>query len=93
MFAPGSRYERVPEADYLDAGGRTRPYKLLRPFPPAAPARQVHELADGERLDLVANRFYGDPEQFWRICDANRHPRPDDLEVVGTPLTIPIVVR
>ena len=39
----------------------------------------MHEFADGERLDLVANRFFGDPQQFWRICDANRAMRPDDL--------------
>ena len=31
----------------------------------------------------MANRFYGDPEQFWRICDANRTLRPDDLETAG----------
>jgi hypothetical protein len=91
MFAPGSRYAQVPEADYLDAHGRARPYKLLRILRSPAAARQVHELADGERLDLVANRFFGDPQQFWRICDANRRPRPEDLEVAGTPLTIPIV--
>ena len=28
--------------------------------------------ADGDRLDLISYRFYRDPEQFWRICDANR---------------------
>lgn len=91
MFAAGSRYAQLPEADYLDAHGRARPYKLLRLLPPPAATRQVHEFADGERLDLLANRFFSDPRQFWRICDANRRPRPDDLEVVGTPLTIPIV--
>ena len=93
MFARGSRYENVPDAVHVDAKGRARPYKLLRPFPPPAPARQVYEFADGDRLDLLANRFYGDPQQFWRICDAGRIPRPDDLEVVGAMLTIPIVVR
>jgi hypothetical protein len=25
----------------------------------------------GDRLDLLANRVYGDPLAFWRICDAN----------------------
>ena len=92
MFAPNSRYQRVPEAEYVDASGRTRPYKLLRAFPAAAPTRQMYELAAGERLDLVAHRFYGDPEQFWRICDANRTLRPDDLEAPGTTFSIPIVV-
>ena len=26
---------------------------------------------EGERLDHLAARYFGDPEQFWRICDAN----------------------
>jgi hypothetical protein len=93
MFVRGSRYDNVPEAAYVDAKGRARPYKLLRSFPPPTPTGQVYELADGDRLDLVANRFYGDPEQYWRICDAASTPRPDDLEVAGTKLAIPIVGR
>ena len=93
MYAPGSRYAHLPQAVFVDADGRSRPYTLLRPFGPASPMRQVHELADAERLDLVAFRFFGDPEQFWRICDANATLRPDDLEVVGRRFVIPIVVR
>jgi hypothetical protein len=93
MYAPGSRYARVPQAVFVDTDRRSRPYTLLRPFGPVAPTQQVHELGDGERLDLVAFRFFGDPEQFWRICDANATLRPDDLEVVGTRFIIPIVVR
>jgi hypothetical protein len=92
MFTPNSRYAKVPEAIYVDRLGRSYPYKLLRPFPPEAPTRQWHELADGERLDLVAFRFYGDPEQFWRICDGNRALRPEDLEVVARRLRIPLAV-
>ncbi len=93
MYAPGSRYARVPRAVFVDASGRSRPYTLLRPFPAAAPAQQTYQLADGERLDLVAYRFFGDPEQFWRICDANATLRPDDLELVGNRFVIPIVVQ
>jgi hypothetical protein len=91
MFERGSRYERVPEAVYVDAAGREHPYALLRELPRDAPALQVHELADGERLDLVAHRYFGDPEQFWRICDANRALRPQDLEAPGLRLLIAVV--
>ena len=94
MFAPGSRYARVPQAVFVDRDGRSRPYVLLRPIRSGRRRRgSVHELADAERLDLVAFRFFGDPEQFWRICDANATLRPDDLEVVGRRFVIPIVVR
>ena len=72
--------------------GRQHPYVLLRPFPPAAPTQQQHEFAEHERLDVLAFRFFGDPEQFWRICDANRTLQPESLEVVGRRLRIPVVV-
>lgn len=91
MFAPGSRYEKVPEAVWVDRQGRRLPYKLLRPFPPGAPTRQFHDVGDHERLDLIAFRFFGDPEQFWRICDANRTLHPDDLEAAGRRIRIPLV--
>jgi hypothetical protein len=93
MFAPGSRYERVPTAIHVDRNGVRHPYVLLRPFPPAAPVRGLHEPADFERLDLLASRYFGDPEQFWRLCDASSELRPEDLEVVGRRIPIPLVVR
>ena len=93
MFTSTSRYARVAEAIYADRFGQLHPYTLLRPFPPEAPLRQQHVLTDGERLDLVAYRFYGDPEQFWRICDGNRVLRPEDVEFAGRRLLIPLAVR
>jgi hypothetical protein len=32
-----------------------------------------------DRLDLIAASVLGDPEQFWRICDANDAMYPPDL--------------
>jgi hypothetical protein len=94
MFAPTSRYARVPTAVHIDREGRERPYVVPRPIPsPPAPPRQQHEMADTERLDHVAGRAFGDPEQFWRICDVNSALRPDDLEVPGRRITIPLVLR
>ena len=93
MFSPGSRYERVPVAVHVDRSGKERPYVLLRTFPPAAPTQQQHEVAEHERLDLIAFAFFGDAEQFWRICDANRTLEPESLEAVGRRLLIPVVVR
>ncbi len=93
MFAPGSRYAKAPTAVFVDRDGRGRPYVLLRPIPPPAPTRQRHEMGDGERLDHVAARAFGDPEQFWRLCDVNTELRPNDLQVVGRRITIPLVVR
>jgi hypothetical protein len=94
MFAPTSRYAQVPTALFTDRDGRARPYVLPRPIPSLpAPTRQRHEMADTERLDHVAAREFGDPEQFWRICDVNSELRPEDLEVAGRRITIPLVLR
>jgi hypothetical protein len=38
-----------------------------------------HTVTQGDRLDNLAARYVGDPEQFWRICDANDVLRPEDL--------------
>ena len=35
--------------------------------------------SQGDRLDNLAARYLGDPEQFWRLCDANGAMRPDEL--------------
>ncbi len=93
MFAPGSRYAQVPTAVFTDRDGRARPYVLPRPLPAPSPTRLRHEMADGERLDHVASRAFGDPEQFWRLCDANPEARPDDLELPGRRISIPLVLR
>jgi hypothetical protein len=90
MFARGSRYERVGEAAFTRPDGRTVTYKRLRIPLPDAPAQQIAEVGEGERLDLIAHRFYGDPEQYWRICDGNRALHPAELELTGRRLTIPL---
>jgi hypothetical protein len=92
MFARGSRYDRVGQALHTDREGRQIPYVLLRTIPAPGPVRGLHDLAAHERLDLVAGSMFGDPQQFWRLCDANRTLRPDDLEVVGTRIVVPLVV-
>ena len=46
-------------------------------------------MTDGERPDMVAAAAFGDPELFWRLCDANREVRPAALtETVGRVLRI-----
>ena len=47
-----------------------------------------HTITQGDRLDNVTAHYLGDPEQFWRVCDANRAMWPDDLMVIGERLRI-----
>ena len=91
LFPPTSRYYGIETAT-LDAGdGKTIIYLLRRfcPSPDRFTLLQEYAVAQGDRLDNVTARYLGDPEQFWRICDANRAMRPDELtETVGRRLRI-----
>ncbi|MDX3248700.1 LysM domain-containing protein [Streptomyces sp. ME18-1-4] len=83
MFEPSSRYHAVPTTTRTLADGRTVTH-LRRRFLPQPEELMVvgeHVVAAGERLDLIAARRYGDPEQSWLIADANRAMCPDELTV------------
>src|SRR5687767_13252156 len=85
-FPPTSRYHQTPVTTLTAPGGREIAYLKRRLVPP--PERfallQEHAVSEGERLDHLAARHLGDPEQFWRLCDANGAIRPDELlEPIG----------
>ena len=90
-YAPTSRYYGLETAQWTGSDGRVVTYVTRRFAPP--PERFVtlreHAVREGDRLDNLAARYLGDPEQFWRLCDANRAMRPDELmETVGARLRI-----
>jgi hypothetical protein len=45
---------------------------------------------EGDRLDLITAERLGNPEHYWRVCDANDVMDPNQLETVGRRLRIPI---
>ena len=49
------------------------------PDPSAFETLIDHPIAEGERLDNLTAAYLDDPEQFWRLCDANRAVRPTEL--------------
>jgi hypothetical protein len=50
---------------------------------------QQHTIGQVDRLDVMAAQYLGDPQLFWRICDANGAMRPEDLTAtVGRVLRI-----
>lgn len=55
---------------------------------PAAPAAQTYTIESGDTLWAIAERFYGDGNQYQRIADANGIPNPDAINA-GQVLTIP----
>ncbi len=88
MIFKGSRYVNVPVYTVTDARGRTVTALGIR-FIPATPAGYLHTVTADDRLDLLANTFYRNPEKFWLIADANTAMDPDDLLQPGQQLGIP----
>jgi hypothetical protein len=81
LFPPTSRYNGIATATLETRDGRTIVYVLRRfvPQPERFDLLQEHRVIDGERLDQISAQYLGDPEQFWRICDANAAMEPDEL--------------
>ena len=90
-FPPTSRYALTPTTSLVRADGTMVTYLKRRfvPAPENLALLQWHQVVQGERLDNIAAKYLGDPEQFWRLCDANRALRPEELaETIGKPLRI-----
>lgn len=93
MFTPSSRYYAVEKAEHAAPDGRIIVYVRRRFIPSSEGTIPLaeHRVSNGDRLDNVTARYLGDPEQFWRVVDANSAMRPDDLTAeVGRVLTIPL---
>lgn len=91
FFPPTSRYHGIETATLELENGRQIIYIRRRfcPAPENFALLQEHVVTQGERLDNITAHYLGDPEQFWRICDANAAMRPDELtETVGRRLRI-----
>lgn len=70
MFSKQSRYRRVPDVTVPDARGRLVFSKDIRLLPEVTGTYR-HTVEAGDRLDQLAWTYYGQPLQYWRICDAN----------------------
>jgi hypothetical protein len=81
QFPPNSRYHGLPTRTLTTADGRVVTYLTRRFVPPPErfAALAEHAVAQGDRLDNLAARYFGDPQQYWRLCDANSAMRPGDL--------------
>ncbi len=91
LFPANSRYQNVDTTKLVLPDGSEIVY-LQRRFlrsQDSLSVMQQYSVTEGDRLDNIAAKFISDPEQFWRICDANSGMRPEELtEVVGRRLNI-----
>lgn len=90
-FPPNSRYSGIGTKTMKSISSETIVYLKRRFVPPPEnfALLQTHTVVQGDRLDNLTNKYLGDPEQFWRVCDANEAMRPRELtETVGRELRI-----
>jgi nucleoid-associated protein YgaU len=86
-FPADSRYYGFSTLSYTAPNGQNIMYLARRFVPqPGAPNYATiaqHTVQQGDRLDLIAAKYLGDPLVFWLLCDANGAIRPHAL--VATP--------
>ncbi len=89
-FQPTSRYYSIDTTTLENPDGSLTRYLRRRFLPPLDRfvLLQEHVVIQGDRLDNITARYLGDPEQFWRICDANPVMEPEELEEVGRHIRI-----
>jgi hypothetical protein len=90
-FSPTSRYYNMETVVTENENGRQIIYirRRLLPSPARFTMLQEHLVVQGDRLDNITAHYLSDPEQFWRICDANNAMHPDELTAeIGRRLVI-----
>lgn len=88
MFLENSRYFNVKTVETQNESGRSFLAVMLRRLPYVAATPTV--IKGNDRLDVIAQRKYGDPTKFWHVADANTEleannlviQRPEDEEVI-----------
>lgn len=93
MFDFKSRYYSAETATHAAPDGRVLTYARRRFLPRGESLSLLAAVAvtQGDRLDLITARTLGDPEQFWRVADANEAMNPFELTAeVGRLLRVPV---
>lgn len=91
MITTDSRYA---DGDvFRTPGTRTNPYQVVvtRNFPEIINNYFVYVWKEDDRIDMVANRFYGNTSLWWQILDFNPEILNPWQIPVGTPIRIPNV--
>ena len=92
-FPTDSRYYGSSTLTYITPTGQAIPYLAPRIVPkggsPNFATVAQHIVRAGDRVDLIAAKYLGDPLMFWLICDANGAMDPRNLvETPGTTVNI-----
>jgi nucleoid-associated protein YgaU len=86
---PDSRFAHLPALQVTAPDGTPRQVIALRlARPPVSVTLTPHRVIQGESIDLLARRFYGDEKLWWRILAANPVVYPLDIQA-GDLLSLP----
>jgi hypothetical protein len=86
-FLKTSRYAAVETVQTVTAQGREVTAVVLRVLPPVA--GEPHDVAEDDRLDLIANRTYKDATAWWHVADANSELDASRLIEPGRQIWVP----
>ncbi|MFD1561252.1 hypothetical protein ACFSHT_37370 [Paraburkholderia silviterrae] len=86
-YDTSSRYYGLPVLEMSTAGGAVIRYVKRRIIPAAAsfPTLTMYQVQQGDRIDVIAARYLGDPLLYWRIADANLAVHPADALAPAAP--------
>jgi hypothetical protein len=87
MFFSGSRYQNTGTYIITKADGTKIPVTKI-PLPTNPALQGYHRRLEGQRLDLIAYRYFQEANGFWQLCDANDSIVPDALanrDLIGIP--------
>ena len=73
----------------LDTNGRRKKASIIYPIPPLTAADTYIRTTTVERIDLLANKFYGDLTLWWVIAAANGLGKGSLMVPSNTALRIP----
>jgi len=93
VFDANSRYAKLPTARFTRPDGTEIVYVRRRFLPKGAEMPLLVEatVQHGERIDHLTARTLGQPEQYWRVADANDAMKPADLvEIPGVLVRVPV---
>ncbi len=93
MFEPTSRYAQIETTTVTLPDGRVERYVRRRFLPDGAAMPVLVEvtIAQGDRIDVITAKTLGDPQQYWRVCDANNAMDPAAFtETIGATVRVPI---
>ena len=88
MFLETSRYFQQKQVSIVTKKGQTVKVVSLRRLPKIE--GKATAIEENERLDIIAQRQYQKPTQFWHVADANTELKANELvQEVGRIIQIP----